>query len=170
MKSIKIESEILISDIPKHTKYKEKLLKLIDESPEIAFNDITKTDWTIPSDITRDYHLMFRRQIANPLLFDQVKYFKADNFLIDAIWFQQYKENSFHKFHNHPYSNFTNVYFLELPNKEDKTQIKVNDKIIDYDIEEGQVLTFPGYVLHSAPKTKGKRKTIISFNTNFIYN
>jgi|DEB0MinimDraft_4_1074332.scaffolds.fasta_scaffold02312_7 hypothetical protein len=169
MKSIDIRSQFLIYTSPKHKKYKDKLLNLIDESPDITFNNITKTDWTIPEDITKDYHMMLRRQILNPMMFEQVEHFKADNFTIERIWFQQYIVNDFHKFHNHPNTNYTNVYFLELPNKEDKTQIKVDGKLIDYEVEEGQIITFPGHVLHAAPKTKGKRKTIISFNTNFLY-
>ena len=45
----------------------------------------------------------------------------------------------------------------------------VDGKLIEYEAEEGQIVTFPGHVLHAAPKTKSKRKTVISFNTNFLH-
>ena len=65
------------------------------------------------------------------------------------------------------------LHYLELPEGTPKTQIinPYNQKdIIEVDVKEGDLLTFPSYVLHKAPKNNSdKRKTIISFNTTVHY-
>ena len=46
----------------------------------------------------------------------------------------------------------------------------LKNKIIDSkSVEEGDIITFPASLLHRSPKnTTMKRKTIISFNSNFL--
>lgn len=93
-------------------------------------------------------------------------------FNVSEIWFQQYLKDSEHGWHIHG-GNFTNVYYLELPEGTPKTQIinPYNQKdIIEVDVKEGDLLVFPSYVLHKAPKNiSDKRKTIISFNVTVNY-
>ncbi len=36
-------------------------------------------------------------------------------------------------------------------------------------VEEGDIITFPAHLLHSAPKIDKKRKTVISFNSDFSF-
>ena len=60
--------------------------------------------------------------------------------------------------------------YLELPNNEDKTDFfSILDKkiITDIDIKEGDLITFPAYILHRSNTNSMKRKTIISFNSSF---
>jgi hypothetical protein len=63
------------------------------------------------------------------------------------------------------------VYYLDLPDHAPKTQL-INpfnqEQIVMPDIKEGDILVFPSYVIHRAPKIKENiNKTIISFNCNF---
>ena len=87
-------------------------------------------------------------------------------YMIEKIWFQQYEEKSLHSYHNHPKANFTNVYFLELPDEQFKTSIKIKDKEYDYEVKEGQIITFPAYILHTSKENGNLRKTVISFNSS----
>ena len=53
-------------------------------------------------------------------------YYKSKSWRITNAWFQQYEKNSYHEYHNHTQTNFTNVYFLELPDTNFKTIIKIS--------------------------------------------
>ena len=97
------------------------------------------------------------------------KFYKADDWNISNGWFQQYEKDSYHQWHNHEGANFTNVYFLELPDSKFKTKIKVGDEIIEYEAEEGDLISFPAYLLHTSEKNGDGRKTVIAFNSNFKY-
>jgi hypothetical protein len=96
-------------------------------------------------------------------------YYKSKSWRITNAWFQQYKKNSYHEYHNHTQTNFTNVYFLELPDTNFKTIIKIENKEYEYKVKEGQLITFPAHLLHTSKPNGYKRKTIISFNSDFHY-
>ena len=84
-------------------------------------------------------------------------------------WFKQYEENGYHGWHNHSGTQFTNIYFLELPDKKYKTEIcGLNGKLIEYEAEEGQILTMPSFLLHREKPNGSKRQTIISFDTDYV--
>ena len=45
----------------------------------------------------------------------------------------------------------------------------ITEKIITFNVKEGDLLTFPAFMIHRSDEIKNKkRKTIISFNSNFI--
>jgi len=95
------------------------------------------------------------------------KQLKCQTWEIQNIWFQQYKEGDEHDWHNHPHTQFSNVYFLELPSTNMKTEFATHP---DINVSEGDVITFPAHLVHrSKPNQSNKRKTIISFNSSFIY-
>ena len=96
-------------------------------------------------------------------------YYKAKRWKIINSWFQQYEKNSYHEYHNHPQSNFTNVYFMELPDTNFKTVIKIENKEYEYSVKEGQLITFPAHLLHTSKPNGNERKTVISFNSDFYY-
>ena len=163
-----IPGEFIIYDVPDHTKHKDILLKLIDKIPTNPYEGVSKTDWNLPTDFEREYAKYFYSKITPLHSTDLVKYFKSKKCDITNIWFQQYKENSSHHYHSHPRANFTNVYFLELPDEQFKTSIKIKEKEYAYEAKEGQIITFPAYLLHTSKENGSLRKTIISFNSNFI--
>jgi hypothetical protein len=85
---------------------------------------------------------------------------------INNGWFQQYTKSEGHEWHTHAKTNFTNVYFVELPSTSLGTEILNYQKL---DLKEGDLLTLPGHVYHRSPKNfTNERKTIISFNSDFF--
>lgn len=168
MKVIKFNSFYLVNKIKEHKKYKDKLLKLIDKMPNKSLDTVSKTDWELQED-NKNYRSLFYK-IIHPYLLNMMDFLKAKTSIIHNVWFQQYEKNSKHGWHVHPGSNYTNVYYLELPNKNKKTCILdiASNKYIDIDVEEGDLITFPAYLHHGSPMIEnGKRKTIISFNSSF---
>lgn len=161
--------DFLISKIKKHKKYKSVLLDLIDKMPKQKSKQSSNSDWFIDKDCHREYLSFFYENVIRETMEEQTKHFKAHTWNITNGWFQQYYDNSFHDFHNHAFSNWANIYFLELPEPKDATKIKVKNKIFKYSVKEGDLITFPAHLLHMAPAISNNRKTVIAFNSNFCY-
>ena len=68
----------------------------------------------------------------------------------------------------HPNTQFTNIYYLELPDSLYKTEVKdINNNILEFDAKEGDILTIPSHLIHGSKPNSNKRKTIISYNSSF---
>lgn len=160
-----------------HNHVKDSLLDMIsnaDFKPCIdqgCETNITKTDWDNAENFKRSWVQFLNEYLLNELL-EMYKECGYDGFTLHEIWFQQYLKNSSHGWHTHS-SNFTSVYYLELPSNSPKTQLVTpfdQTTIIEVDVTEGDILIFPSFVLHRAPPNlSNNRKTIISFNTNATY-
>lgn len=177
MPKYRLESFYYIQKFQQHDLVKDKLLDLLDYTdfePCIDHGcgtNITKTDWADAENFQRPWV-----QFLNSYLLDEVleiyKKCGYDGFTLHEIWFQQYLKNSAHGWHTHS-SNFTAVYYTELFEDSPKTQL-INPfdqkTVIEVEINEGDILIFPSFVLHRAPPNLSKnRKTIVSFNTNATY-
>lgn len=177
MKKYQLDCAYLISQFDHHLNLKNILLDQIEKSEyenprhSLAEVNITKADWHISSNFNREWVKTIHPLLAEKML-EMYKELGYDGLTIHEIWFQQYQRNSQHGWHTHS-SNFTNVYYLELPDSAPKTQIvnPYNQKdIIEIDVKEGDILVFPSFVIHRAPINTGTdKKTIISFNTNAVY-
>ena len=165
----KIKCELFIQDVPNHQTHKKILLDLIDKFPNNPYENVTKTDWNLPKKFKRKYLDYFYPHISKSLMDNLQVYYKAKRWRIINSWFQQYEKNSYHEYHNHPQSNFTNVYFMELPDTNFKTVIKIENKEYEYSVKEGQLITFPAHLLHTSKPNGNRRKTVISFNSDFYY-
>lgn len=161
----KINSYYLINSIKEHDKIKKELLSLIDKIPVSNFSTVHHTDWNLPKDFKREYLDLFINTIK-PYLEKITNFFKGKECIIHNVWFQQYIKNSHHTWHRHPKSNFTNVYYLELPNNNATTVLlDENDKEINIKAEEGDLVTFPAHILHKSNVIEdNNRKTVIAFN------
>ena len=168
MKSFPIESNYFITKVINFKKHKKNLLNLIDKMPINKYQFIANTDWNISKQHERTYQNYFLNNILNPYLNLFIKKLKVSKCTLHNFWFQQYNKDDFHDWHTHAGANYTNVFYIELPNKNMATEIKtLNNKIIKVDAKEGDILTFPAYLKHrSEPIKNEKRKTIISFNTS----
>jgi hypothetical protein len=167
----------VVKDFDEHIQTQTNILNLIDENSsdtlvnyDSYFTDnIDRLDWSLNTDFSRPWVNVAKPLIESHLLAiaDSLGY---KNIFIDQIWFQQYIIGNSHGWHTHG-SNFTGVYYLELPEDAPKTQLlnPVNqEEIIVPEIEEGKILIFPSYVIHRAPFVNvSSKKTIISFNFNF---
>ena len=166
----KIKSFYIITKIKEHKKIKNKLLSLIDKMPDSPLHNISKTDWHLPFDYEREY-LDFFYKIIEPYMNKIQKLLKENSWKIKNAWFQRYHRNDFHQWHRHESTNFANVFYLEMPEKNMTTRIKpiVNEeKTYKIKAEEGDLVTFPASIYHTSEKFNNKsRKTIISFNSDF---
>tara|TARA_Y200000002_G_scaffold10096_2_gene8308 strand:+ start:15383 stop:15991 length:609 start_codon:yes stop_codon:yes gene_type:complete len=177
----KLEVPIAINKISEHLDIKEKCLSLIDESPGERTRyaggnlDITRCDYsvdgvTLDNDDPARKWLTFLKPYLMNVVTDTYKNLGYDTFKIHNIWYQQYETGSTHGWHVHTDCQWTSVYYLDLPDLAPKTQLVSpwdNKTIIKLDIQEGDVITFPSFVIHQAPKNKNnKTKTIVSFNSD----
>lgn len=160
-----------------HQEIKNKLLECFDKvqetkdssaygKPNAASDDyVYKLDWLSARNSSREWVTVFAPHLHRILFHirDQLGY---GNHKINELWFQQYKENSKHGWHTHG-SNFTFVYYVELPEDAPITQLiePHSGRVIQPDVKEGDMILFPSYVIHRAPLIKtDTRKTIISSN------
>lgn len=170
-----ISCPYIISKLEEHDLIKEDVIDLIDDSESTNYvypNDytnITRTDYDVPSDVFRGYISLVEKPIQKLMEANFLK-IGYDMVNIKNWWFQQYKQGSNHGWHVHVDCQWTNVYYVELPEDAPKTQLlnpMNQNEIITLDVKEGDVLTFPSFILHRAPNVESKtRKTIISFNSN----
>jgi hypothetical protein len=165
----KLESFYIVNKIKEHKENKNNLLKLIEKIPLNDYDNITHTDWNLPKEYKRDY-LDFFYKVISPYMYEIMKKLHCSEWKIENGWFQQYKKDNEHDWHNHNRANFSNIYYLEMPNNDMKTEFYdiLTKKIITFDLEEGDLLTFPAHILHRSKKIENlQRKTIISFNSDF---
>jgi len=148
----------------------KNLLQLINEIPKTSYAKISHTDWELAKDTERKYARYFYDDVVKEYMEELANFHLCKNGVVHNIWFQQYYTNDEHPWHTHISTNYTNVVYLELPNNTE-TQIldPISKKIIsNIKVNEGDVLTFPGFLLHRSAENKTtKRKTIISFNSSF---
>jgi len=173
MKIEKLESFYIVNTIKEHKNIKTDLLNLIEKIPttELKTNEenIVHTDWNIPKDYKREYADYFFECIK-PYMDKMSEFFHSNICEIHNVWFQQYKKNNKHDWHMHERTNFTNIYYLEMPDENMKTELYdiLNKKNITLNVKEGDMVCFPAHWLHRSKINKGEnRKTIISFNCDF---
>ena len=126
-----------------------------------------KLDWDQSHDFNRPWVRYFI-PIFNDYLSKECLQKNMSIVQVNEIWFQQYKQGGEHGWHTHG-SNYTGVYYLELPKSSPHTElISENGNVFVPKIKEGDVLIFPSFISHRAPPNYStERKSIISFNVDF---
>ena len=164
-----VKSPIFIVNVKNHKKIKlsfldyfQNLLKHNNQKNSYKKNDykVSNTDWFIDKNIKRNYESLFYKVIEDNLVDSIKKIFLCNNIEIHNYWFHQYLKNDNYDWHTHSKSQYSSIYYIELPNKKYKTIFKD----IDIDVNEGDILSFPSYLLHKSPILNDERKTILSFN------
>lgn len=164
---------ILVNTVRNHSEHKPVLLNLIDnfkKNNNTRYENIN-SDWNFPNNINRKYRDYFYDNVIEETMLnigDSLGFNTKFNWNISNSWFQQYKENEKHDWHNHPDTHFSNCYFLELPDDTYKTQIlDSNGNIVEYKAKEGDVLTMSAWMKHRSPSNGKERKTVIAFNSSY---
>jgi|TARA_B110000211_G_C13750295_1_gene408514 hypothetical protein len=161
---------IIINKIRNHKKHKPILLNHIEDfkkEHDTFFNNIT-SDWGLPVDLERKHLDYFYSDVIEQTMLNVTDDLGHQWWTITNAWFQQYNKNEKHKWHNHVGCQFTNCYFLELPDNKYKTEIiGIDGKIIEYEANEGDLLTFPSWMKHRSPSNGKDRKTVLAFNSNY---
>ena len=174
MRTYDLNLHYFISDVEKHKEIKDKLISLIyDEEINSIYKKELITDYGVDNGKSfkeKRYAKLFLSSIESIITEMCVK-FNCNTVAIDSMWFQVYGKGHYHKWHTHAYSNFTNVYYLHLPDNSLKTEFydSVGKKHIDIDVKEGQIITMPAFVYHrSKDNNTNDKKIIISFNSNMM--
>ena len=170
MKAIKTHTYSYIYKVKDHNKHKKEILKLVSKIPLRPLNEgndkITNTDWHISKDTRREYFHYIFENIMEDYAKDFKDTLKVYNCRIKNYWFQQYKKDDVHAWHCHD-THYSVIYYIELPDKSMKTEFKdiVTGKVQTFDVQEGDIFTFPGHMIHRSKAFKSnKRKTVAVFN------
>ena len=165
-----------IYKFPLHEDLKPVLLKSIDEysegkpvqhDPGMPDDSISRTDYYTSDE---QGYLTLLQNNLNDFYAELNDYYclRESHFLNG--WYQQYTTGDTHGWHCHGPTTVTFVYYLELPNPKECTELIDYDNMVKYhpDVEEGDILVFPGMIPHRSPIINGdQRKTIISGNISF---
>jgi len=161
-----------IFTLENHQEIKPFILSSIEQFASSSIHNkndsISRTDWNIEPDVPRAYFEFIKPFISNEY-YEFAKYLGCRRLSIDNFWFQQYYKMDNHKTHCHPGTNFSNIYYLELTNPSQRTEFynPVDKTFFQFDVKEGDVLTFPAYYVHRSPvNTTNDRKTVIVFNSS----
>tara|TARA_B100001057_G_scaffold342806_1_gene343744 strand:- start:92 stop:694 length:603 start_codon:yes stop_codon:yes gene_type:complete len=174
---IKLGTTALLKPFEYHKVMKDTLMDKIEKSyndnlnvKDDYYGDVVhRLDWSKNLDYDREWVKYVKPGLqehfeicANDLNYKGCK--------IKGMWYQQYVKNNTHGWHIHG-ENYTGVYYLELPDDTPKTELidqyDINKKIT-IDANEGDIVIFPSFIIHRAPKVlNDSRKTIISFNLEF---
>ena len=173
-----INSAILKGKFKEHQKIKKELLSLQKDAPgkPSVLNDayykdnITFTDWFHGSNLKRPWVKFFLQHFV-PYWGSMATELGYGELRINKVWFQRYKKSSIHNWHVHG-ANYTGVYYLDFPKGSAATEFidpKDNKTTFFNNIEEGDIIFFPCYVIHrSGLQDIDKQKTIISWNLDFV--
>ena len=162
---------VMVSNFPDHTNIKDNVLSLISSMPASHMHthgqSISKTDWCLPKDLTRDYYAFMKQNWENYLsgVYAAIGF---SDFSIADYWFQQYHTNDTHPWHAHGGTSLSSIYFVELPEESITTEFinPYTRKIFKYTAKEGDVITFPALLIHRSPvNNTSKRKTSIVVNS-----
>lgn len=152
--------------------HKSILLDLISKIPQTHIKqkgiNVEHTDWDITPNMKREYVEYFLDNIFTDYAKEICKKFHCNNLSLTNIWFQVYGKNQYHSHHRHENAHFANVVFLKLPNKNLTTKIyNLKNELIDIEVEEGSILTFPAYLKHESSVNESvEKKIILSYNIN----
>lgn len=168
-----INSFILIQKVKEHREIKQHLLSLINDMPskrtETGCESIEKTDWYLPKEHNREYGNIFLEVIKE--YNENIRnFYKAKNYWIQNYWYQQYYEKDYHNWHVHSGALTSNVYYLEMPNNDSTVFYDyLLKQEYEYEVEEGDLITFPAMLPHRSKINLKGRKTVIAYNADYDY-
>lgn len=173
----KIKSLILKQKFKDHKKFKQQILKYWKEGGDEPFkikddyyNDkLAKSDWPQAKNWDRPWI-----KYAAPSIHQHLKIFAQHlgygDIKLQKLWYQQYDLKDLHNWHIHD-GSYSGVYYVELDKKSPTTEFLYADdpkKSFTVEAEEGDMIFFPCFLMHrSATNQSKKRKSIISWNTDF---
>ena len=177
MKKIKLGATAIIKPFEYHSVMKDTLLSMIDNSYNDNLNvkddyygdEVHRLDWSKNLDYDREWikYIKPRLQEHFDVCANDLNY---EGCIVKGMWYQQYVKNNTHGWHIHG-ENYTGVYYLEHPEGSPKTELIDQydiTKKISVDAKEGDIIIFPSFIIHRAPRVMNDvRKTIVSFNLEF---
>ena len=174
MKKIRVDDCICHGELVDHSRIRDRILSEIEKDyctevsgqsdPHAVCDHVSKLDWTRGKDLTRPWVKIFFPNF-DATIKNFIKGLGYDEYILDAIWYQQYLEGDTHGWHTHG-KTYTGVYYLEFSEKSSQTELysPFNFKKHTIKAKEGDLVIFPSHWIHRGPCNASKRKTIISFN------
>ena len=91
--------------------------------------------------------------------------YKPNPLKLVELWGQYYKKGAYQISHYHSHSDWAFVYYVNTPEGSsplvfDKSEKKVYSKA-------GEVIIFPGWLIHNVPENKGEGRSVISGNLSY---
>ena len=167
----------IVEPFEKHDEFKTHILKFIeDDAPFHRYrlqneNSDIYTDYGLPFKTVKYYDLLEESLLDHTNKVSHIMGYDYGN--IEYIWYQQYLKNGKHGWHVHQGCTFTSVYYVEYPVGSPPTEFKdlITKEVIAIDsVKEGDILTFPSYILHRASENQTEnRKTILSWHSNVFF-
>lgn len=161
-----LPDHIHIFKVEDHDYWKPRLLesiqKMIDDN-NIQLNEKGYYyDFNIPK-APRTYDKLVE-QVLYPYVSELSEMYGLQYDKHSTYWFQQYLQSSDFGWHQHN-GHWACVYYLELPEMSEVTEFLNYGQ---FDVEEGDVIFFPTFLVHRSPTIKSNlRKTIIATNVDF---
>ena len=163
---------------PELHELKDQLLELIDNAHSTVQTEaegstnpsiISKLDWEYSKDMERPWVQLIYQHLGNKLADMVRERYHCRSIRFTDLWFQQYKQNDSHGWHIHN-SNWSGVYYLELPQDENNlTQLYLDNKVVTPEVKEGEICIFPSTAIHRGMRVESiHRKTIISYNFEMV--
>ena len=156
---------IYVVDIKKHDENKDALLDYF-EMMQTTYNIkqdeyISFTDYFSHFNYHPPYEQLFHKTIGDELQTFCDSLDEQLTFHMQGCWVHQYETNNSFGWHTHEFCQFAAVYYLELPDDSEAAQFRPHIKVPP--IKEGQLIIFPAWLPHRAPKNKSKnRNTVIT--------
>lgn len=171
IETISLSCPIFKSKFQSHPKLKDNILSAINRldcsSVDYGSSIITKSDWNKGKDFHREYMDYLFPDLGYHME-DVYSHYGFKRINIHNCWFQQYEKGSGHMWHIHMDCQWTNVYYVDIPEGSPFLEVKdpITKKVSTIEVEEGDILSLPSFVIHRSPPMQNDvRKTIISFNS-----
>ena len=117
----------------------------------------------------------FIKVIKVPL--DKFGHTFCNKYQIKSLWCQKYSKGNSHGIHNHGSIGFSGIFYAQLREGHKATRFILpfadftNGNALDHypEVNEGDVLFFPSFLLHGAdPSTSDEERIIFSFNIDIF--
>lgn len=171
MKLFDIPSSLYISDVIHHSVIKDEILEKIASMGKYSMiqpesQSISNTDWHLDKSNRRPYY-----DIVEPIINNHNEEIREllgySRIRVINYWHQQYETGDYHGWHNHPACVFSNVYYVSLSGDNPSTTFSYLGKEFSVPVQEGMILTFPGYLLHKSGMNNSEQtKTVIAWNSD----
>lgn len=163
---------VFVYKVDNHDELKPQILMALESSGKHSILEanqrITNTDWLLPADYVKGYRDIVAGVVDTHLTaLSNDLYLTQRQWVLAGLWFQQYEEGDFHNLHVHGNCSYANVYYVELGELASKTTFTIRGEEFEVDVEEGSILSFPGFIEHKSKPNSGGRKTVIAYNSSF---
>lgn len=169
-----VRAPIFVNHVTDHEFIKPKILEVINAADKFSYScssgRITNTDFHVKDKFCAESSAQYWDLVlpsVNQHLSSLCNFFRTSGFIVDNYWFQEYHFGDQHTWHTHGSCMFSNVYYLSLPDGACKTTFRIFGEEVEFDVSEGDIISFPSHIMHCSKEHKGEQpKVVIAFNSS----